>query len=183
MLDPLEVEDVFEDYECKEVIRIAENGAFEPAALVGGRRHDNLRRAQVFWLDERKDAGWVFDRLMGAVIEANRNHFRFDLSGFSERMQVAWYGSRDAGHFDWHSDIGDGALARRRKLTVVVQLSEEASYRGGDLEVNADGRPRAVTRKNGAAALFPSFLPHRVTTVTEGARYSLTTWVHGPDFR
>ena len=44
---------------------------------------------------------------------------------------LARYGAERAGHFDWHSDIGDGPLARQRKLTMVVQLSEPGAYRGG----------------------------------------------------
>ncbi|MBC7479423.1 MAG: 2OG-Fe(II) oxygenase, partial [Pseudorhodobacter sp.] len=33
------------------------------------------------------------------------------------------------------------------------------------------------------AAVFPSFVLHRVTPVTAGERWSLTLWSHGPAFR
>ena len=35
----------------------------------------------------------------------------------------------------------------------------------------------------GTATLFPSYMLHRVTPVTEGIRHSLTVWAHGPAFR
>ena len=129
------------------------------------------------------ETAWVFEKLVAAAIDANRRHFQFDLEGFLEKMQVAWYDAAAGGHFDWHVDIGDGRLAAKRKLTLVAQLSAPESYAGAELEINADGRPMAATRALGAAVLFPSFAPHRVTPTAQGARYSLTTWIHGPAFR
>ena len=39
------------------------------------------------------------------------------------------------------------------------------------------------TTMQGTIIVFPSMLPHRVTPVTEGVRYSLVQWFSGPDFR
>lgn len=96
---------------------------------------------------------------------------------------MARYGGERQGHFTWHSDIGEGALAARRKLTMVVQLSDPGDYTGGALELQPDANIRAADRAKGSAVLFPSFVLHRVTPVIDGARYSLSTWVHGPAFR
>jgi Uncharacterized iron-regulated protein len=123
------------------------------------------------------------DRILALVGRANREAFGFDLTGFSESPQIARYGADREGHFDWHADIGDGPLARQRKLTMVVQLSPGESYAGGRLEIMADANIRAAPRDQGSAALFPSFVLHRVTPVTEGVRHSLTIWAHGPAFR
>lgn len=46
----------------------------------------------------------------------------FDLTDFLESPQVARYGAEGEGHFDWHSDIGAGQVAAKRKLTIVVQF-------------------------------------------------------------
>lgn len=183
MLTPFEVDDVFNLHECGEIIRIVEQRLFADAGLVRGEVNDNIRRARIAWLDSDGDAAWVFGRLVDTVIAANRSHFGFDLTEFAEKMQVAWYDAGDGGHFDWHVDIGDGQFAIRRKLTLVVQLSADGSYSGGDLELNADGQPRSVSRRLGTATLFPSFTPHRVTPMTKNSRYSMTAWVHGPGFR
>lgn len=106
-----------------------------------------------------------------------------DLDGFDESAQVARYGAERQGHFGWHADIGDGRLAGRRKLTMVVQLSDADAYRGGALEVMPSAHTVEASRERGSATLFPSFLLHRVTPVEEGARHSLTIWAHGPGFR
>lgn len=37
--------------------------------------------------------------------------------------------------------------------------------------------------KQGSIVIFPSFVTHKVSPVTEGIRYSLVGWVHGPPFQ
>jgi PKHD-type hydroxylase len=183
MLEPLEVPGVFSSIECQRIIATALAGSFEDAALVGGQYAGNMRRSRNFWLDDEGDSAWVFRRLLDTIASCNRDHFHFDLEEFLERMQVAWYGAETGGFFDWHTDCGTGPLAARRKLTIVVQLSEENSYSGGLLETNADGHIRTASRTIGSALLLPSFVLHHVTPVTRGERYSLTLWSHGPAFR
>ena len=121
--------------------------------------------------------------MMRLVAQANREALGFDLTEFAESPQVARYGAEREGHFDWHSDIGAGALAAKRKLTIVVQLSEPAAYADGTLELQPDSSIRQAPRDRGTAILFPSFVLHRVTPVTQGTRWSLTLWSHGPAFR
>lgn len=169
--------------ECDRITALSRAEALADAGLVGGATDHNLRRAEVAWLDERDGAGWVMDRIMQVVLEGNRKVFDFDLREFAESPQVARYGSERQGHFTWHSDIGDGPVARKRKLTMVVQLSEAGCYQGGVLEIMADANTRQADRRQGSATLFPSFVLHRVTPVTSGVRHSLTTWAHGPAFR
>jgi PKHD-type hydroxylase len=123
------------------------------------------------------------DRMIDLVRDANRDVFDFDITEFAESPQVARYGAEREGHFDWHSDIGEGRLAERRKLTIVVQLSEPDAYDGGTLEVMPSAGALSADRTRGAAILFPSFVLHRVTPVTRGERHSLTVWCHGAPFR
>ncbi|WP_102226687.1 2OG-Fe(II) oxygenase [Acidimangrovimonas sediminis] len=177
------IPDAFTPAECRHIVDIAH--AEEPAiaGLVGRRRDHNIRRAEIAWLDEREGAEWVMDRLIRLVAQANRDVFGFDLTEFAESAQVARYGAERQGHFGWHSDIGDGQVARRRKLTLVVQLSDPGAYTGGTLETWSGHEPVAADRTQGAAVLFPGFVLHRVTPVTEGQRSSLTVWAHGPEFR
>jgi PKHD-type hydroxylase len=183
MLHPLEIPSVFTPDECRRIIAAAQGGEFKDAALVGGVRADHSRRSRLFWPDEEGESAWAFRRLLDTLADVNREHFEFALEEFAERMQVAWYGAEIGGFFDWHVDFGDGPTAARRKLTMVVQLSEDRSYEGGNLETNADGLIRHASRQIGSALCLPSFVLHHVTPVTQGERYSLTLWAHGPAFR
>ncbi|WP_417523028.1 2OG-Fe(II) oxygenase [Marinovum sp.] len=173
----------FSPAECNEITRLAASGEARDARLVRQTRDHNLRRADLVWLDDVSGADWVMDRIIDLVRVANRDVFGFDLQDFSESAQVARYGAEREGHFDWHADIGDGPLAARRKLTMVVQLAERDDYDGGSLEVMPSANVVVANRAHGAAVIFPSFLLHRVTPVTRGARQSLTIWAHGPAFR
>ncbi|NIZ11666.1 2OG-Fe(II) oxygenase, partial [Pseudooceanicola sp. HF7] len=106
--------------ECATLSQVARTAPAQDAGLVRQARDHNLRRAELVWLDEVPDNDWVMDRLIDLVRQANRESFDFDLQDFSESPQLARYGSDRQGHFDWHSDIGDGRLAAKRKLTLVT---------------------------------------------------------------
>ncbi|AJE45583.1 2OG-Fe(II) oxygenase [Celeribacter indicus] len=183
MLSVHAFEAAFSPAECDAIVALARQEELADAGLVKNRSDHGLRRADLAWLDEREGGGWIMERIMRLVAEANRSHFDFALTEFGESPQVARYGAERAGHFAWHSDIGEGALASRRKLTLVVQLSDPSDYEGGALELQPDSHIRTADRARGSAVLFPSFVLHRVTPVTAGERFSLSTWVHGPAFR
>ena len=54
---------------------------------------------------------------------------------------------------------------------------------GGNLQVMTSGEPQNVRKQRGLIALFPSYILHQVTPVTQGNRQSLVAWVSGPAFR
>lgn len=168
--------------DCNRIVALAAASHLSDAGLVRAKSHE-IRRADLAWLDDIPEAGWVMDRMIRVVAQANREGFGFDLDDFAESAQVARYGADRQGHFDWHTDIGAGPLAARRKLTVVVQLSDPAAYQGGVLELRPDSNIAQAEMAQGTATVFPSFVLHRVTPVTIGTRWSLTLWAHGPAFR
>lgn len=183
LLSPHQVAGVFSPAECERIILIAHSGVFGDAKVTDAKQSHSRRLAQTVWLDEERSADWIFERMLETFARANRDHFRFDLQEFSERMQVALYEMEAGAFFDWHIDTGTSVLSARRKLTMVVQLSENDSYDGGQLETNADGYLREASRSIGSALILPSFMLHRVRPVTRGNRYSLTLWSHGPAFQ
>ena len=175
--------DAFSPQDCDHIVALARSGPASDARLVGQMRDHNLRRADLVWAEDMPGADWIMDRIIATVAAANRDVFDFALSDFAESAQIARYGAERQGHFDWHSDIGDGPLARRRKLTLVVQLSDPGGYDGGLLQVMPSATVIDAPRTRGSATIFPAYLLHRVTPVTRGERHSLTVWAHGPAFR
>lgn len=169
--------------DCDRLIGLVQAHQLKDAGLVRGTTAHSIRRAEIAWLDDIPAASWVLDQLIGLVAQANREGFGFDLTDFGESPQVARYGAEREGHFDWHSDIGAGNWAAKRKLTIVIQLSDPADYQGGTLELRPDSNIASASRTRGTATVFPSFVLHRVTPVTAGTRWSLTLWSHGPAFR
>lgn len=177
------IPDAFSVADCERLIAISKDNQTKDAKLVGQSRDHNIRRSDLTWLDDIDGTEWVMDRIIDVVRDCNRNAFNFDLTEFSESAQIARYGSEREGHFDWHSDIGAGQFAGKRKLTIVVQLSDASDYEGGVLEVQPSTALVSAQKNRGTATVFPSYLLHRVTPVSKGERYSLTVWAHGPAFR
>ncbi len=169
--------------ECASLAALCADAPMRDAALVGATTAHQVRRAEIVWLDDLPQAAWVMDRLIGVTVAANRQAYGFDLTDFGESPQAARYDAARSAHFDWHADIGGGMWAMRRKLTVVVQMSEPDAYQGGALDIWAGHSPQTGPRDIGTAIVFPSFHLHRVQPVTQGVRWSLTLWAHGPAFR
>jgi PKHD-type hydroxylase len=143
-------------------------------------RNLNYRRSKVRWLGPGASTQWVYDRIWKLAQVANDEMWGFELKGAGENIQLGEY-TQD-GHYDWHMDCR-GGFSVRRKLTVVVQLSDKDDYTGGDLEVMTSRKPRQVPREAGTIILFPSYILHRVTPITGGVRRSMVCWLTGPPLR
>ncbi|WP_375266880.1 2OG-Fe(II) oxygenase [Planktotalea sp.] len=177
------IPDAFSIAECKRIIAASTNVARQDAMLVGQRQSHNLRKAELVWIDDVAELNWVMDRLIDLVRGCNSATFDFDLREFAESPQIATYKASDCGHFGWHADIGAGSAASKRKLTLVLQLSDSSSYAGGDLEIMPAAQVVSASRAQGCVSIFPSFSLHQVTPLVNGTRHSLTVWAHGPAFR
>jgi PKHD-type hydroxylase len=152
------------------------------------RTDEEYRRSVVRWI-QKTDTRFkpLLDFIEETVYTINKSHFGFDLQQFTN-IQFTEYDSAYAGHYTWHQDT-DWFTPEffQRKLSFVIQLSDPSTYEGGDFEFhpkecNALPNPEEI-RKQGTVVVFPSFIRHRVTPVTEGKRYSLVTWVEGLKFR
>lgn len=112
-----------------------------------------------------------------AMFANSQARWMFDI-GFIEPLQLARYTT--GGHYDWHADQLVGQSPR--KLSVVVLLSDPEDYKGGDLIFDRVSE-KPPTRARGSVIVFPSFKQHKVTPVTEGTRYTLASWIGGPNWK
>jgi PKHD-type hydroxylase len=184
---------VFSARQCDRVLAQCAELASVDAVLEaedGGEVGDSsIRRARIAWVPPTDDTWWIYEKLVRVTERANRR-YRFDLTGFDEDLQFTVYDEPGA-FYSWHQDGLDGRVGRR-KLSIVVQLSDPADYDGGQLQLfdvyeDADGPELAsfdaAARERGAVIVFPSFEYHRVLPLRSGVRCSLVTWVSGPPFR
>ena len=183
--------EVFSDRQCDRIIELGLSLPGDEAGLEGeageSTSDDSLRRSRTAWIPFDDRSEWVYRKLAQVADRANRR-FRFDLTGFDEDLQFTTY-DRPGAFYTWHQDGLDGTVANR-KLSLVVQLSDPATYEGGELEVFAAAdhhRPRGPEAEPSAArgtvVVFPSFELHRVCPLRSGVRHSLVSWVSGPPFR
>ncbi|MEP7155610.1 MAG: 2OG-Fe(II) oxygenase [Betaproteobacteria bacterium] len=133
--------------------------------------------SEVCWLRTTLAPEWLLMRVRETLHEAARQ-FDFDISLPLEDLKLMKYGHSN--RVAWHVDCG-GGRTRTRKLTLTALLSEPGTFAGGELTVG--GYPNQLHRDIGDVVIFPSFLAHKVTTVTSGTRHTLIAWAHGTPFR
>ena len=144
---------------------------------------ENIRRSKVAWLENNPNTKWLFKRLADVASRVNAEHFRFDLTGFGEELQLTNYDQTENGMYGWHQDCASEGIRVSRKISLAVQLANPSEYEGGDLQILSSGAPMNVRKQRGLIAIFPSYVVHQVTPVTQGSRQSLVSWVSGPAFR
>jgi PKHD-type hydroxylase len=177
----------FTPRECERIIAAGKSQMIEEGTIMtpgqGSNVIDRSKRSNgITWFKQGEPTTKALQAKIGRLVEdVNKEIYHFDLTGFGEALQFTRYESV-GDTYTWHQDLGVGASSIR-KLSVVVQLSDPATYRGCDLQMFRDGEPAAVERNQGTVLIFPSWTLHRVTPLEEGVRYSLVTWIAGPPFR
>lgn len=137
------------------------------------------RDSNVSWIYPEESTFWLYNKLSEEIILMNDKFFKFQLSGIDEFMQFTEYNS--GGKYDAHID--KSLYGKVRKLTAVVQLSDENTYTHGDLVLLNYEPGEPLPRKRGSLILFPSYSTHKVVPVSSGVRYSLVCWVTGSPFK
>lgn len=170
--------DAFSSQECQ-VLRNYFPNNMDDARVEGGDVQEKVRKTSVSWLAPDHESKWIFDRLAKISRSLNDQFFRLQLSGFYEPLQLTKYEQGD--FYQWHIDNGNKELSVR-KLSIVVQLSDPSEYEGGELQFMGDEGVFAP-KDQGTMIVFPSYLGHRVKTVTKGERRSLVAWTSGEPFR
>jgi len=145
-----------------------------------------IRDSEIGWLK----APWVLDWIKEPALRANREIFKYNLSGL-EDIQFTKYTSGQ--HYDWHIDMDEEIGDISRKLSMIISLTDPSEYTGGELEFQSlrsapegDRKIPPLTKSNfkekGTIMFFPSHIWHRVKPITKGIRYSLVGWWSGPLF-
>jgi len=176
------IEDVFSKEECESIVAIGTEIGTVDAKVITDQIisvDEKFRISKNCLVPYTANTDWLYKQLALASIHLNEKFFHFDLAGFIEGFQFAQYFAPD-GKFARHTDCV--TLTIPRKLSISVQLSEENSYEGGDLELDY-GEAIKMPRKQGTVIAFPSFAVHEITPVTAGERCSLVAWVSGPVFK
>ena len=174
----------FTDEELDKIYKDVANIQFINAGTGPENNQDkSIRSSSVKWVPKNKEWGWLYDKMMAMIIEANDNVWNFDLYSVLDDIQYTEYHATNDGHYGWHQDIGPGALSTR-KVSITVQLSGPDEYEGGDLEYWKGGQDmQKAPRGKGVVFIFPSYMMHRVTPVTKGVRRSFVLWVGGEHYK
>lgn len=185
--------------DCTKLINVAKEYKAVDAVVGGENKADKkkvkaeIRRSVVRWLPKNDSKlSELVSLIRNCFDEANARAFGFDLTTFYE-LQFTEYHATDKQHYDWHTDcdLVNSTDVTTRKLSMVIQLSDPSDYEGGEFSLGAPAVDKdhnspikqELFKPQGSLLIFPSFIYHRVTPVTQGTRYSLVSWCRGPTFR
>ena len=185
---------------CDEIISIGE----EKLVKAYTNKKQGVRNSEIAWLTDKS----IYDLIIPAVKDANTQSGWFWKITGGEKIQFTTYGLDQ--FYDWHVDGGSDfnatytggylydyesgnvstSMGTVRKISMTVNLVDGKEYEGGNLEFDfgsVSGKDRIKTcdeiRPKGSLTVFPSFIPHRVTPITSGTRYSLVLWALGPPWQ
>ena len=140
-----------------------------------------IRITRTAALPFKPEMKWLYDRMQLIIRKVNQQVYQFDLQGFTEAFQYTVYHGTEGGHYDWHIDWGPNRV--QRKLSASIQLTDPSRYEGCDLQFHGARGIEPAPRDRGAVIVFPSFIQHRVTPCTKGARKAIVAWTTGPQFK
>lgn len=166
--------------ECMWIRQWAEEQTPQFATVGSGHTYEvnrSVRDVYLYGMPRTDLTDGLYHKILYQVHYANTNAFNFDIAGIYHDLQVLKYTDQTQQHYNWHIDISGGP-AYGRKISYIIQLSDESEYEGGDLEV-FDGTSTIAPKKQGSVIMFPSYVCHRVSPVTRGTRWSLVIWIQG----
>jgi PKHD-type hydroxylase len=164
----------FTPEECDRIIAFHQNSGIVQSRIPCG-ASGLIRDSDLFWVPRTSETEWVFERLC-AVAALYNTRYGFELCAEQGQLQLTRY---QAGQlYDWHMDLGAGAMSLR-KISVVVELAGRG-YDGGGIEIFYGERTvNRIGLGQGDALIFPSFIMHRALPVQSGTRWSLVAWLTG----
>lgn len=177
--------DLIADETCQQIIDLALSRPAQTGVVSQGDYIPEVRTSEIRWFyPQDPEVADIYNVARHHFLWANANAWGFHIDWLPS-LQFTTYRDGPRGHYTWHQDWfwrqGD---YYQRKLSMVIQLSDPATYEGGDLELDCREAPAtADLRKRGSLIVFPSFVHHRVTPVTQGVRHSLVAWMEGPRWR
>jgi PKHD-type hydroxylase len=160
--------------ECETVKQAALSIGLRRSTVTKGKgtKVSSKRSSDQVVLPRSSETEWLYERIGTVAAKVNAEHWRFALTGMAS-LQALRY--RPMQRFRWHYDASFD-----RKLTCVVNLAAPETYWRGKLEVNGGHQDRALSRLQGSATFFPTYLLHRARAPWWGERWSLVAWFTGP---
>ena len=161
--------------DCDEFIAKYKNAKFDEGLIDEADKNIDYRKAKVHWLGNND---LIVRALWSYVLEMNYSFWKLNLEGY-QSVQLTKYD--DGCYYGWHKDELYNSDTPR-KLSAVLQLSKPEDYKGCELQLfNGESEPEELPiKKQGSLIMFKADEWHRVTKLTEGARYSLVMWITGP---
>jgi PKHD-type hydroxylase len=162
---------IFTSDECETIISMAlQEDNPDSQSLV---ENDSICSLTQYSIDRKRFSG-LYQHINKVFSVGNFLNFYYtDIS-----LKIIRYrdGGFHAPHTDWSAD------KLRRKLSMVVQLSEADDYTGSEAIIHAGPDGISITQERGVGAVWPSWTLHEATPVRSGERWELVAYAEGSPF-
>ena len=149
---------------------------------------ESHRRSFVRWIKrDNDDLKFLYDDYSKFIDDVAKNYYKFEVTTL-QNLQFTEYDESYDGEYKVHMDLNhddywDEDIEHHRKISFVLQLSDETTYEGGNFILNYANEPLPEeVKEQGTLISFPSYAHHTAGRVTKGKRYSLVAWLLGPRF-
>jgi PKHD-type hydroxylase len=144
---------------------------------------DAYRRTNIMFFKDSQALPDVYRSVVNAALSINDRHYKYNIS-YIEPLQYSVYESDNQGFYDIHCDtiFCRNSNGFSRKISFSILLNDPSEFEGGDLLFHTSNEPFKVNLQKNDMVMFPSFVPHSVTPVTNGVRKTLVGWICGPNF-
>jgi len=191
------IEDIFTEEELDRIVKTGLTLPHRKAQIIGqnndlkilGEEDTSIRNVNEYNLGISDETRWIYEKISRIINDVNTKIFSFDLTWF-EPLQMLRYESEEKSCYRIHADAPYDVnhIIALRKLSLILQLSNDDDYCGGDVKIHLntmhpEPTHHVMPKKRGTIILFPSTMLHEVTPITSGKRISLVTWVYGPKFK
>ena len=168
---------LFSQEECNLIVNGCIDDLWLPSRVVG---EDGLHKSKRQKLKGEPD-GFPFDNIRTITKQANDEIYDFRLLGIIDQDFPQIYRYEEGDYYDYHIDISP--MATTRKISFIINLSDPDTYEGGEIEfLNTDTSGSGLDEQ-GSILIFPSFLPYKISEVTNGRKDIIMGCIHGAVFR
>ncbi len=186
-LNQIVYENLFNEDECKTIesyyANMRDSLSYNTGTLKIGKlilsnndkiEHDGIRKSKGKMLSIL-ECDWILKKIGDSISNLNKKYFLLDEMEINN-IDILEYGVND--EFKWHTDLGTVLPFSKRKISVVVFISDRNDYTGGNLEFMPKLK-EPLKMERGYMVAFPSHKIHRVSPILSGTRRTLVTWLYG----
>lgn len=168
--------DIFSKEECEDIIKSCIEELWMPVKPIGDSDIHHSSRQKL----KGDTEGFPFEPIKSITKKANNEIYDFKLLGIIDQDYPQVFKYKEDDYQDWHLDITP--MSPTRKITFIIILDDENDKKGGTVEFLNTSMDSEIL-KQGNILIFPSFLPYRITPVTEGEAHFVIGHIHGSLFR
>ena len=181
---------LFTEEECEQIMNLEGGKWFESKTV--NRQDQELHSINPFRISTQRQVlipkdSFITERLkqFGVKKIVNIQKFRgqeeFDNNSYDRNLASILKYTK-GGKFKRHQDRGSKGTEWRYR-TILIQLSNEDEYEGGDLSVwDTNNNETKISKQRGNAVMFDSRLYHQVHPLISGTRYVLVMWLPHESF-